>query len=548
MNRLLLTVLVIGAVLGGGVYYVLTTRAPGRNYDAAKAEIERWEERANKLRTCLLGTTPASPIAAEALAIRELTNNSPEFKKCTASISELSRGDAPDTGIKDVEDEWKSLTKAITGLASSFARVLVTGGNKQGAIDELGDALDTLDVANSNLRQAAQMDPEPSGKAKPSLAKAELIMLGTSKRAKLSAWLRPSAGGMVALVEPSPDNGVRGRLAGEPTGASRSRPQQQLVLVPGQLPKRTPFQPGVRPSVTNVKWGMKAVKGKLEIGTLTITGELEVKVDASISDPPIADSQVLFALGEMTNGAIAYVVEPTGKTPVVSVGRTGLGGNGEAVLPDHPWFDGGSPEEADLYSFAVSPPERGMLTWSHRGKLRGIIARPGTDVSAPLAAVALGAGDVGQSCLTAKYGWIASGDQLVAFDGATAFRVEMPDHEMIGCDASSVLLRQSGHRYAVCGMTVPTQGLGSGAPPPPSPSCRTVDLPAGIDAIPGLSGGRVVAVASRQRVLAVWREQADVAYFVMPETFKPRVLQATNKLLDVLGETDEGLAVVRVVR
>jgi len=531
VNRLLLTILVIGAVIGGGVYYVLRTRAPGRNYDAARAEIERWEERANKMRTCLLGTTPASAIAAEALAIRELTNNSPEFKKCTASISELSRGDAPDTGIKDVEDEWKSLTKAITGLASAFARVLVTGGNKHAAIDDLGEALDTLDVANANLRQAAQLDPEPSGKAKPSLAKAEVIVVGTSKRAKLSAWLRPSAGGMVALVE------------------AAGRPQQQLVLVPGQPPKRVPFKGDVRPSVTDTTWAVQAGDGQLAYGKLMADGS----IDAPIAKPTGAAKAVphiLFTLGSAAGGAVAYIPDAARATPQVALAR---------LLTDV--FEAGTLFEAEDYAFAVDPPQRGLLAWSAKGELHGALVTPPSPAPPPAAGsgsaapapprtlpavriVALGAGHTGLSCLTKTHGWMASGERFIAFDATSASSVELPGHELIGCDETSVLLREAGHRYTVCTLGLP-RPIPTNPEVAPTPECRVVELTAGADAMPALSAGKVIAVATRQRVLAVWREQADATYFVMPQAFKPRLVQATEKLLDVLGETDEGLAVVR---
>ncbi len=546
MNRLLLTVLVIGAVIGGGVYYVLRTRAPGRNYDPARAEIERWEERANKMRTCVLGTSPASPIAAEALAIRELTNNSPELKKCTASISELSRGDAPDSGIKEVEDAWKALTKATTSLANSFARALVPGGNKQQAIDELGDALDTLDVASSNLRQAANMDLEASGNAKPSLAKAELIMIGTSKRAKLSAWLRPSAGGMVALVEPSPDNGARGRLAGEPTGPSRGRPMQQLVLVPDQPPKRVPYKADVRPSITDAAWAVQTGDGQLGYGKLMADGS----IDRAIMKPVTAGKAVpyiLFTLGSAAGGVIAYL-DAERTTPQLALARVTQ------------TFEPGTPIDAEDYAFALDPPKRGLLAWSTKGQMHGVLVSPpeylpppavgsGSGSAAPVLAplpkpVDLGAGNTGLSCLTRTHGWMASGARFVAFDATRASSVEVPGHELIGCDATSVLLREAGHRYSVC-MFESLHAIPTNPEVPATPQCRVVDLVAGVDALPALSAGKVIAVATRQRVLAVWREKADVTYFVMPQTFKPKLVQATEKVLDVLGETDEGLAVVR---
>ncbi|MBA2544943.1 MAG: hypothetical protein H0V17_35195, partial [Deltaproteobacteria bacterium] len=177
------------------------------------------------------------------------------------------------------------------------------------------------------------------------------------------------------------------------------------------------------------------------------------------------------------------------------------------------------------YAFAVDPPARGLLAWSAKGALRGTIVKPGT----PTKIVELGSGHTGVSCMTATHGWIASGDQFVSFDDTGATPRVLPGHELIGCDASAVLLRKAGQRYSVC-----TQ------------SCRIVDLQAGTDALPALSGGQVIAVAASQRVLAVWREKATPLYFSLPSTMTPKLVHATAKVIDVIGETDQGLAIARV--
>jgi hypothetical protein len=156
----------------------------------------------------------------------------------------------------------------------------------------------------------------------------------------------------------------------------------------------------------------------------------------------------------------------------------------------------------------------------------------------------LGSGHTGLSCLTSLHGWVASGEQFVAFDDTTSSPHVLPGHEMVGCDATSVLLRQAGHRYSVCSTPSP---MTPGALPSTRPACRVVELAAGGDAIPGLTNGLAMAVASRQKVLAVWIEkQKEARYFVLPATFKPKLVHANAKALDVLGETDDGLAIARV--
>jgi len=520
--RNLLVFVVVAGIVGGGLYYVVRVRTPARDFSLARAEIERWEARANKVRGCLIGDKPVSEHAAEALAARELAGNPLELKKCTAAIGELSRGSAPDTGIKEVEDGWRGIGTAAAAVAAAFGHAFdPSPGARSRVIDELGDALDTLDVAQSLLRQAAGLEPEPTGIAKPSLPKAELIPLGGARRARLSAWLRPSAGGMVVLI----DGGLR---------------PQQLVLVPGEAPQRVPFQGGVRPSVTDARWGAQGRAGELVHGTVTGDGTLAESRARPLPDPAITPT-VLFTVGDAANGAIAYLLDDTRATPRLAIARTAAGA-----------LELGTPSDADDYAFALAPPRRGLVAWSAKGALQAQLVTPlppppppppgATAPPAPPAPprpVALGAGHAGLSCLTDKHAWITSGDQFVAFDGTRGATHELPGEELIGCDAAAVLIRDAGHRYAVC-------TVAAGDPPPAEPSCRVVELTAGAGAVPGLAGGQVVAVGVRHRVLAVWREGVAPRYFALPATFTPRLVHATAKVIDVVGEADAGLAIARV--
>ena len=537
MNRLVLMFLGLAAVVGGGLYFFYGVHTPGRDFRLAREEIERWQTRADKVRTCLLGTAPASPIAAEALAIRELTNNPPEFKKCTAGIGELSRGDAEDTGIKEVETEWKSIASAATRVANAFAHLFDPGtAAKQQAVDDLGNALDQLDIAQRNLRLAAEMDPPPSGVGLTSLPKAELVPLGTRKRARLSAWLRPSAGGMVVLVD----------------GAGS--PAHQLALVPGEAPRRVPFHSDVRPSVGDPTWAVQSGDGELAHGKLTAEGKLDTPITKAVGDKK-AVPHLLFTLGNADSGAVAFIPDAARTPPQVAVIRSFHGvldfapppapapapAAGSAAAPPPPPPPAGMPPtDADDYSFAIDPPNRGLIAWSSKDVVRGMIVRPGVAAKP----VELGSGHTGLSCLTASHGWVASDDEFIAFDDTTATPQVIPGHELVGCDATSVLLRQAGHRYTVCSTPSPST---PGALPSRQPSCRVVELAAGGDAIPGLSKGLAIAVASRQKVVAVWTEkQKEPRYFVLPATFTPKLVHANDKVLDVLGETADGLAIARV--
>src|SRR5437763_1799512 len=90
------------AVAGDGLYYVFGVHLPGRERAGARDEIERWEQRLATARRCLLGESPASPTPSEALAVYEMSHDV-DHHVCTPAISNLSRGDAEDTGLRAVE-------------------------------------------------------------------------------------------------------------------------------------------------------------------------------------------------------------------------------------------------------------------------------------------------------------------------------------------------------------------------------------------------------------------------------------------------------------
>jgi hypothetical protein len=505
VSRLVLMFLAIAVVVGGGIYYFFGIHSPARDKRLAQEEIERWEPGLVKVRTCLLGATPASPKAGEAIAIRELTEK-PDYKKCTTAIAELSRN-GDDTGDARIENAWRTVNTAAAAVASGFGALFIPGADaKERAVDKLGAAWDSLDQAHRTLRAIAGMDPPPSPTA-PALRTAELIPLKTGSEAKLSAWLRPSAGGMIVLVERA-----------LPTSAPR-----QVVLVPGEAPRLSSHQGDVRPSITDETFAAATGDGELELGKLdNSSGALAEPVRKVKTGDKKAVPHLLFTIGGPTDAVIGYIPDAGRSGVQVALARV----TGEAV-------DAGTPNDADDYAFAVDPPAagqpytaaRGLLVWSAKGALKGAIVRP----AAPTKIVDLGSGSTGVSCMTATHGWVASGDQFVSFDDAGATPRVLPGHELIGCDATSALMRKAGQRYSVCAQ-----------------ACRIVDLQAGTDALPALSGGQVIAVAGSQRVLAVWREKAPPLYVRLPSAIKPKLVHATAKVIDVIGESYQGLVIARV--
>jgi hypothetical protein len=504
----------LAIVVGGGIYYFFGVHEPSRAKARAQDEIARWEPGFAKARACLLGPKPASPKAGEAIAIREMTEVV-DYKKCTAAISALARNNTEDTGDTRIEGAWRTVGSSVSTLAASFSTMLIPGTEaKQRGIDKLGAALDALDEAVATLRAVAGVD-EPQAPTIAKLGTVELLPLNTGRKARLTAWLRPSAGGMIALAEKALENTA----------------PRQLVLVPGEPPRSAPHQSAVRPSITDATFAVSAGDGELELGKLTPAGTVEggtkVSTGAKTGVP-----HVLFALGGAADAAIAYIPDAA-RTPVqVSVARMvppppAPPGTGSAFVANAaPVVEAGTPIEADDYAFALAPPARGLLAWSTAGALRGALVKP----NAAPKVVDLGSGTTGLSCLTATHGWIASGDQFVRFDDTGATPHVLPGHELVGCDDTSVLLRKAGHRYSVCTQT-----------------CRIVELQGAGDAVPALSGGQVIAVGTSHKVLAVWREKGPPSYFVLPDAIKPRLVHATAKVIDVIAENEtQGMVIARI--
>jgi hypothetical protein len=496
-GRIVLIFVAVAALLGGGLYFLFGVHLPGKAHAGARDEIERWEERFAKARRCLLGETPVSSSNSEQLAVFELANEIADRRPCTPLISGLGRGDADDTGIEAVEARWRELERAVSAVAGGFAAKLDPRGDAAGATDKLAGALDRLEAAQRSLREAAGMDPPAAPSGTP-LPKAELVPIGATK---LDAWLRPSAGGLVALASTGNDNAL-----------DRGTKSFQVVLVPGQSPRVTPIGPHVVASITDPGWGASSAT-QIAVGSIAAG---EPTTTASLPAAKAATPAVLFAVGGAADGVIGYVPETEKGTAQVGFARVA---NGKLVTePLH---------DAARYAFALDPPNRALLAWSSGGALAAAIIKPGT----PTKIVALGSGEPGQSCMTSTHGWVSSPPQFVSFDDAGARpHLMTADSELIECDATSALLRGAGHRYAIC----------------THDDCRLAELMARPLAMPALMGGQVIAVATRRGVLGVWREKGPPLYFAMPEPVRVNLVHANAKQIDLIGSTDKGLVIVRV--
>ncbi|MBS1120988.1 MAG: hypothetical protein H6Q90_3216 [Deltaproteobacteria bacterium] len=346
---------VVGLV-GGGAYYFFKVYAPGETRQGAQAEIERWEHRFSKARACLLGATPASSRPVEALALRELSPDPWDRGTCTRLVSELSRGDAEDTGLIEVEQAWNQLDQAASHVATGFISHVDPGGElpKNRGVDPLPGALEELDLAHAALRTAAGMGPPTLAGGTRALRPAEILPVrdGADPVTSLDLWLRPSVGGVFAL------------------GNMTKTTTVQLQLAPGTAPKIARIDPFARRSLTDPAWGAMSRGVDVDVGPIDDAGTVVAsathlkpkapKIEGVIGGNPagapvggrspgaIERTHVLFALGNATAGVVAYV---TGDTLTIARSAGGV------VTQE-------KPIEAASYLVALDPAGRAFLVWA----------------------------------------------------------------------------------------------------------------------------------------------------------------------------------------
>jgi hypothetical protein len=194
-------------------------------------------------------------------------------------------------------------------------------------------------------------------------------------------------------------------------------------------------------------------------------------------------------------------------------------------------FAAEKPFEVGRIAFAIDPGGRSLVAWSpieDEGAIRAFIATDG----APVATREIGSGFATGACLTAKHGWVRGDDQVISFDATTAVPRVLPGHELLGCTADAALL----HRYTTAHYAVCT-----------GQQCRSADIenmrPSSIATI---AGGKVVAIAARDRVLGVYTEGKPPRFYVVDKRFRPTVAYSDGTVVDVLGEDTDGVGIARI--
>lgn len=491
-TRVIVIFAVIVAVLGGGLYYFLRVYSPRQERAGAQKEIVAWEARLAEVRACLLGEHPASAKAREALAVRELSPDPWNRGTCSKLIGKLSRGVAEDTGMMKVEHAWMTIDRAAAKVATAFASHVDPGGDvpEHRVEDPLPQALEELDAAQAELHAAAGMDPPPA-LAGASLPTAEVIplMAGNLPVTELADWRLPSNGGIVGF------------------GIAHER-EVELVLTAGAAPKVMLTPSGGDRALPAGTWGAADLQREIVVGPIDDNGAF-----SAMTNLPAGDiANVVLTAGAINDGLVAFAAGDTlglvqlGATPPKTV----------ATLP------------VTRIAVAEAPSGRSLLAWTTPdGAMHGLLPTAGT---APVP-MELGSGEAAQACITATQAWIGAAPQYMAFDGKSATPHVLPGHTLLGCSTTAALLHKvDSTTYAVC-----TEG------------CRVVELANTRSSfVATLAGDKVVAARTQDTVIGLWRENAAPLFFVTPVPFTPRAAISDGKVVDLVGQTHDGLALARL--
>ena len=431
-----------------------------------------------------------------------------------------------------VEDAWRELERAAGTVGAAFLAHVDPMGEpvKDRKPDRLPASLDELDAAHAKLREALDLPPPPARAAGKPLPAAALVPLRDGDRPirAITGWAVPSMGAVQAF-------------------ASAEGRELQLTLVPGAGPPAVKaVSGGTIRAVPDGAWGAAArtapVAPDVTINVLAIgpiddagtppaldPGDPRKSKRAIVMDGSI---QVHAAVGPADNGLVVaherkYDEEDGWRSSLVVV-RAQAG----KLAADKPIAIG-------ELTYAVDPAGRALAVYTDAGKLRGFVARD----AASRKELELGAGVPALSCLTEKRAWVSKveGDDAAA-DAAPLVSIDLETgavtphagepHGLLACTAGAALLqKRNAAHFLVC-----------------TEQCRVAVLqgmrPSRFAA---LAGDEVVAVAHRDRVLGIWREKGPPAYHALPKPLASIVLALSDgKVIDVVAETEEGLAIVRV--
>jgi hypothetical protein len=466
-GRPILVVALVAVIAAGGGYWYFGVFRPNQVKAAARDEVTAWEKRWTTARGCLLGAAPRSAKTSEALAIHELEPDPWDRGACTGLMAKLTRGDAPDTGIRTVEMAWRELDHAASKAAAAFAEHVTA--EKLRPDDPLPAALDALDAARASLRATAGLPAETQA-GPPPLAAAQLDRFGSDDLLELAPAIAPSASGFATVAT----LGSRHVQISVPAGGS---PHVVLSPVNGRVAADGTW-------AANVDTSGQLVAGTIDAkGIVTPTATL--KLPAALAAAP----QVMIVSGTLADGLIAITAMGTDGSPVQATATV----HGPTIALD-PSF--GELRLVDTAGHAM------IVTRSKADKhAMARLVGYGTGVAAPLA------DDVGGGCFDGSRAWLFGQDTLYALDGRSPTPASYPwsGGFMIGCTPDGVVYVDAADEHGPTQRTLCT------------PTCHTVRFPDHVanGAVTSV-GGKLVGVRVYGCVLEVWHESGAATFYSLP--------------------------------
>lgn len=531
-GRVALIFAVVGAAAAGGGYYFFKVYQPAQAKKAAQAEVTAWEARWQAARDCLMGPKPASNKTSEALAMREMQPDPWKGDSCTALISKLTRGSAPDTGDPAVEAAWVDLDMAASRAASAFAMHVSSPSLDK---DLLAPALEDLDLKHASLRAAADLPPAPGG-GRP-LPAATVIALTDGSEPIASLDLESSVEHASGGVPSAHGYVMFGKTTTHPI---------QLDLVAGGAPHVATVGAASMRAIPDATWGATAGSNAIEVGAFDGSGAMPGPTNL-----PLPDAQGLTVAavgGTLADGVVVY-----GGMNIFAIAHAHAadvtGGPTERILNAVAATDGDG-RIAVVYTDTNREHHARIVkpgSFAAAGSGAGSAASPDepdvnlTKLLPPVPKGSFGPTLADPPCLAADRAWlILSGGQVFGVGGARPPVQMWPPGTPIGCVREGFVFRVGAGepKYTVC-----------------DDQCRE----ARVAGAPDLSsvavvGGKLVAIGLHGNVLGLWREAGGApTFYGLPESLRlvhvrewPLIALTDGKSIDVLAHGHSGYYVIRV--
>ena len=531
-GRVALIFAVVGAAAAGGGYYFFKIYQPAQAQKAAQEEVTAWEARWQAARDCLMGPKPASNKTSEALAMREMLPDPWKGDTCTALISKLTRGSAPDTGDPAVEAAWVDLDKAASKAASAFAMHVSSPSLDK---DPLPAALEDLDVKHAALRVAAHLPPAPgSGGPLPAATvlplvdgKEPIAMLDLESTVEHASGGVPSAHGYVMF-------------------GKTTKHAIQLDLVAGGKPQVATVGAASMRAIPDATWGATAGSNAIEVGAFDGSGTMPGPTNLPLPDAQgltiaavggtLADGVVVYGGMNLFAIAHAHAADVTGgptERILNAVAATDGDGRIAVVYTD---------TNREHHARIVKP-----AALAATGTGSGSAASPDepdvnlTKLLPPAPKGTFGPNLADPPCLAADRAWlILSGGQVFGVGGARPPVQMWPPGTPIGCTTDGFVFRVGAGtpKYSVC-----------------DDQCREAQVAGAPDlSSVAVVGGKLVAIGIHGNVLGLWHEAGGpVKFYGLPEPLRlvrvrewPLMALTDGKSIDVLAHGASGYVVIRV--